>query len=55
MAMVADSLPKAPAANFTAILQVALAAMVEPQVPPETEKSAALRPVMFFVIGTAMF
>src|SRR5579862_5410094 len=44
IAMVADSLPSAPAVNFTVIVQVAFGAIVVPQVLLLTEKSLALGP-----------
>ena len=41
---VADSVPRAPGVNVTLIEHLASAARVAPQVPPLTEKSAALVP-----------
>src|ERR1700722_4787820 len=44
---VPDSVPNTPGANDTVIVQVVDAARVEVQVPPVTEKSAALVPLKF--------
>jgi hypothetical protein len=44
---VPDSVPSTPGANDTVIVQVLEAASVELQVPPVTEKSAALVPLKF--------
>ena len=51
--IVADSVPSTPGANDTVIVQVVEAASVEPQLPPVTEKSAALFPPKFSLSVTA--